>query len=142
MKKCDCYRERSVTFYNGIFGMQNYLEGYCVGTKECDACNCGGDESKCDFYPEKRKKNEKMLNTAEMWLKAQENNKTYLVEQGTVAYSKSKGLFYVSDHSLCDLINFKEWSINDFFNLKWAEIPEKTMTRTEAEKQLGIKIVG
>ena len=77
-----------------------------------------------------------------MWLKAKENNKTYLVEQGTIAYSKSKGLFYVSDHSLCDLINFKEWSINDFFNLKWAEIPEKTMTRTEAEKQLGIKIVG
>ena len=23
------------------------------GTKEVDVCNCGGDRSKCDFYPEK-----------------------------------------------------------------------------------------
>ena len=28
----------------------------CRGTKECDVCSCGGDESKCDFYPEKREK--------------------------------------------------------------------------------------
>lgn len=26
----------------------------CSGTKEVDSCNCGGDRSKCDFYPEKR----------------------------------------------------------------------------------------
>ena len=25
----------------------------CSGTKEVDVCNCGGDRSKCDFYPEK-----------------------------------------------------------------------------------------
>ena len=25
-----------------------------VGTMEVDSCYCGGDESKCDFYPEKR----------------------------------------------------------------------------------------
>lgn len=24
--------------------------GVCWGTKECEACSCGGDESKCDFY--------------------------------------------------------------------------------------------
>lgn len=30
--------------------------GVCWGTKECDACSCGGDESKCDFYEDKRKK--------------------------------------------------------------------------------------
>lgn len=26
----------------------------CWGTKERLYCNCGGDPSKCDFYPEKR----------------------------------------------------------------------------------------
>lgn len=26
----------------------------CDGTKEVDLCHCGGDKSKCDFYPEKR----------------------------------------------------------------------------------------
>lgn len=29
----------------------------CFGTKDREYCNCGGDESKCDFYPEKRNKN-------------------------------------------------------------------------------------
>lgn len=24
--------------------------GVCWGTKECEACSCGGDETKCDFY--------------------------------------------------------------------------------------------
>ena len=30
----------------------NFLgkRGVCWGTKECEACSCGGDESKCDFY--------------------------------------------------------------------------------------------
>lgn len=28
----------------------------CDGTKEIDLCHCGGDESKCDFYPEVREK--------------------------------------------------------------------------------------
>ena len=26
----------------------------CMGTAEVDPCKCGGDPSKCDFYPEKR----------------------------------------------------------------------------------------
>lgn len=30
--------------------------GVCWGTKECEACSCDGDESKCDFYEDKRKK--------------------------------------------------------------------------------------
>lgn len=30
--------------------------GVCWGTKECDQCNCGGDMSRCDFYPEVREK--------------------------------------------------------------------------------------
>ena len=30
--------------------------GVCWGTKEREACSCGGDESQCDFYEDKRKK--------------------------------------------------------------------------------------
>ena len=41
MTICDCYRaERN---YAGDIGV-------CIGTKECEACGCGGDQSKCDFY--------------------------------------------------------------------------------------------
>lgn len=32
-----------------------YPADRCWGTRECDPCSCGGDETKCDFYPEKRK---------------------------------------------------------------------------------------
>lgn len=28
----------------------------CWGTRERDACSCGGDQMKCDFYPEIREK--------------------------------------------------------------------------------------
>ena len=38
---CKCYHAE-----------RNFLGkiGVCWGTKECEACTCGGEESKCDFY--------------------------------------------------------------------------------------------
>ena len=47
MNKCNCYQE----IYN---------KSECWGTKERDVCSCGGDESKCNFYPEKRSAVHKM----------------------------------------------------------------------------------
>ena len=46
MVDCSCYQDK-----------KNFLgkRGVCWGTKEREACSCGGDASKCDFYPEKRK---------------------------------------------------------------------------------------
>lgn len=46
MEKCSCYH--AVDNWLG-------LPGVCWGTKEREPCRCGGDESKCDFYPEKKK---------------------------------------------------------------------------------------
>ena len=47
MNVCKCYRYE-----------MNFLNegGVCYGTKEREPCLCGGDESKCDFYPDKRQK--------------------------------------------------------------------------------------
>lgn len=28
----------------------------CFATKEMDVCDCGGDMGRCNFYPEKRRK--------------------------------------------------------------------------------------
>lgn len=47
MKKCECWHKGHPVFHGA--------SGQCYGTRECDPCDCGGDESKCDFYPEKRK---------------------------------------------------------------------------------------
>ena len=43
MKTCSCYRTR-------FKEAENAVHGYCIGTKECEDCSCGGDELKCDFY--------------------------------------------------------------------------------------------
>ena len=116
-----------------------YGESRCLGTKECDRCNCGGDESKCDFYPEKRKVAEKKMNTAEMWLKAQEDGKTYYSKDADALYSKEFGLVEERDISL-------KVSMGDFptfehlMRSEWEEV--KVMTKAEAEKKYGIRIVG
>ena len=126
---CDSY-----TTYSG--------ESRCLGTKEVEPCSCGGDESKCDFYPEKRKAAEKMLNTAEMWLKAQEDGKTYIVKQKTLAYSKERGLFYVTDLTSYNYLkDFKNWKFDQLLSLEWTEMSETIMTKAEAEKKFGIRIV-
>lgn len=116
-----------------------YGESRCLGTKEVETCSCGGDESKCDFYPEKRKEDEKKMNTAEMWLKAQEDGKTYYSKEADALYSKEFGLVEEGDIS-------QKVSMGDFptfehlMKSKWEEV--KVMTKAEAEKKYGIRIVG
>ena len=66
-KECDSYRTRKVRrylteyekgFYAALHGGTpvDYIvenQSYCMGTKECEFCTCGGDRRKCDFYPTK-----------------------------------------------------------------------------------------
>ena len=66
-KKCDSYRTKKVRryltdyekgFYTALHGRApaDYIvenKSYCMGTKECEFCTCGGDKRKCDFYPTK-----------------------------------------------------------------------------------------
>lgn len=48
MNKCNSY----IKDLDGLGG----VIPRCYGTKEREICQCGGDPSKCDFYPEKRNK--------------------------------------------------------------------------------------
>ena len=58
-KKCDSYRTRKVRRYFTEYEEESYSivdyivedQPYCMGTKECECCTCGGDKRKCDFYP-------------------------------------------------------------------------------------------
>ena len=133
MGQCDCYNVR----IDRIYGNETKY-GVCLGTKEVDRCNCGGDEFKCDFYPEKRKVVEKKMNTAEMWLKAQEDGKTYYSKEADALYSKEFGLVEEGDIS-------QKVSMGDFptfehlMKSKWEEV--KVMSKAEAEKKYGIRIV-
>ena len=51
IKECNCY-ERYTDPLGKSFGR-------CLGTKEIEICSCEGNESKCNFYPERRKKSRK-----------------------------------------------------------------------------------
>ena len=82
------------------------------------------------------------MNTAEMWLKAQEDGKTYIIKQQTLCYSKQRGLFYPTDlTSRNSLTNFNNFTMDKFFSLEWQEIQKEIMTKAEAETKFGIKIV-
>lgn len=131
MEKCSCYQTR----YKFVFS-RNVPVGVCLGTKECDECQCGGDESKCDFYPEKREKAKKELNTAEMWLAAQENEETYVTDFCDTSYSKEEG-FLTKDKTSY----FTTPSLNDWMNAMWRKQEKRKLTKEEAEKEFNIKIV-
>lgn len=45
--RCQCWRETP---------NRKWIDAVCIGTREQDACSCGGDQMKCDFYPEIREK--------------------------------------------------------------------------------------
>lgn len=71
MKKCDCYHEEKkkekysdltrgiILAKTGKLPKEDYhevIDARCWGTPECERCKCGGDRTKCDFYPEVREK--------------------------------------------------------------------------------------
>lgn len=62
MEKYDCYREgikaepRYSQYTGASVGSVDVKFAYCTGTRELDECSGGGDRTKCDFYPEIRKK--------------------------------------------------------------------------------------
>ena len=126
MERCECYYSRNVY-------------SVCLGAKELERCYCGGDKSKCDFYLEKRKAAEKKMNTAEMYIKANENGKTYYSESVDAFYSKEFGLVEAEDTT-------QKVQIGDFptfeylMQREWEEV--KAMTKAEAEKKYKIRIVG
>ena len=45
---CNCYSH-----------LKNDSRGYCWGTKDMEVCTCGGDKTKCDFYPDVKLKAQK-----------------------------------------------------------------------------------
>ena len=136
MIKCKCWDELvTIKGWDGNNNLYNYKQ-ICNGTKEQEECNCGGDVSKCNFYPEKRKE-KKSMNTAEMVIKANKDGKTY----------KAYDMLYNNQLGFHD-IKGKKWDadafkyVNDIFNLEWKLKPDNEMTKSEAEKRFNIKIVG
>ena len=143
MNKCSCWEEKYqiIGWHNAqtpMFSKKPIQR--CNGTKEREECTCDGDITKCTFYPEKRKE-KKTMNTAEMWIKAQEDRMCYemILPQSLndeVFYQKDRGLFDGSGFQ-ATLDNFEKF--DDFMKKQWRL---RTMTKSEAEAKFNIKIVG
>ena len=83
MKKtdiCECYytTTKHIVDYDWYdshaIGGYDKIVGHCNGTKEGEECSCGGDVSKCDFYPEKRtSKKEYHITSNREWLNSLSN---------------------------------------------------------------------
>ena len=125
MEKCNCY----------INHPWSDKYGYCMGTKNRDLCTCQGDESNCDFYPEKRNKK---MTTLEMMNVAKVNGKTYYAND----------LLYNTKFGFHNRLGNK-WQgsafdyLNDLFDVDYWKMDDTIyMTKSEAEEKYGIKIVG
>ena len=135
MEKCNCWEEKEIIMGYYLDQPVKKVKQICNGTKEREACNCNGDVKKCNFYPDKRKESESM-NTAEMWLKAQQDGKTYYC--GPLEYQKDFGLRYRETKGTPYQ---GAWvSLNHFMKERWCSYP--VMTKSEAEAKFNIKIVG
>lgn len=132
-RDCDCCRL-------GYF-KSNPDKYVCIGVKNPFVINDINVE--CTEYPEKRSE-ETIMNTAEMWLKANKDGKIYECIDGDIAYSKDMGLVDKDDFK-------KPWSIHawdyrmercldDIMSCEWREM-NNVMTVEEAEQKFGIKIV-
>lgn len=124
---------------NAWVAVSNSDKAFCAGIKEPVECSCNGDVSKCHFYPKKREK--QTMNTAEMWIKAQEDGMCYEAinkdgYEGSIIYQKDKGFFDEEDYQVAiETWNYPE----DLMNEQWQL---RTMTKSEAEAKFNIKIVG
>jgi hypothetical protein len=63
--KCNYYdvQNKRIYTYHQVAGQpitHDIDVGVCWGTREKDECSCGGDVTKCDFYPEVREKLRRM----------------------------------------------------------------------------------
>lgn len=75
------------------------------------------------------------MKTAEMWLAAQQDGKTYQADDDTY-YNAQLG-FVDSNGCRIDAEDFRY--VDDIMNLIWTNI--KTISRQEAEEKLGVKII-
>ena len=87
---------------------------------------------------------DKYMNTAEMWLKAQNDGKIYECVGEDIAYSKDMGLVDKDDFNrpwCLDAWEYKkQYGLDDLMSCKWQEM-DNTMTIEEAELKFGIKII-
>ena len=107
MQKCDCYdvaEEIIDWFADG--SPKTDLVSRCFGTKERDMCSCGGDRSKCDFYPDIR-------------AEARKDDKMYYETKGRLDFVATVDDIKVAIRD--KEWHRKDWSFDSTFELMWED---------------------
>lgn len=125
--KCDFYPEKRRRAEESHKNDHNNL----CQKEDKTTTSCVENNNKCTFD---EKSEGKEMNTAQMWLAAQSDGKTYKVND--MRYSRQKG-FHDKKGFRWNPDAFK--SIEEIMNCQWVECKE--MTRAEAEKKLGVDII-
>lgn len=131
--RCDCY--------HAIEEKPGKFRGECWGTKERDRVNCSGYIELCSNglkNPKPETPEIGLMSTAEMMIEAARTHKTY--KSGEMLFNTTKGAFGVNDGEPWPVSAFN--TIQEIFNLRWAEYADNVMTKAEAESKFNIKIVG
>lgn len=144
MAQCDFYPEKR----QHCCDEYRTMDGACAHREGPLTCPVVGDAWRCPLTAtenvevkvadiDKPNKNGTVIsmNTAEMWLAAQQNGKTYCT--GDMAYSAGRGLYDLCDDATWPLYAFN--SVDELMDYEWVEL--KTMTRAEAEKKLHARII-
>ena len=128
MEICKSYR--TMKGYN--------CHGRCAATKTMEICSCQGNRDNCTFYPEYRGQAKKILSTAEMWTKAQLDNKTYMCREYDMFYSKAKGIMINKTPDRIRYLDIMD-SFDELMFAEWEQI--NVMTIEEVEEAYGIKVI-
>ena len=131
--RCDCYHV--------IEEKPGKFRGECWGTKERDQVNCSGYTELCSNglkNPKPEAPEIGLMSTAEMMIEAARTHKTY--KSGEMLFNTTKGAFGVNDGEPWPVSAFN--TIQEIFNLRWAEYADNVMTKAEAESKFNIKIIG
>ena len=78
---------------------------------------------------------EKAISAKEMWLKAQEDEGIYITTDGDASYSVVDG-FIMENLNVSNIQTLSDW-----MNKIWKKQECRKMTKAEAEKEFGIKII-
>lgn len=136
MGMCEYYEERCIANCPPTF------THVCMGAKYAPEVDCGGDESKCSEYPEKRVKT---YTTAEMWIEAHKNPKKhffnteeFINSKNYLAYNESIGFYWKKGQQSSNLYT----NVLEFMSATWQEYtPTPTMTKAEVLEKYGVKVI-
>ena len=118
-----------------------YHDGRCFGTKEMDPVSCDGNPQKCKFNFLKKELNlqKDKMNTAEMWVKAQEDGKFYKCYD--VAYCRDYGFVDANDLKTPWFVEAVGGELDDFLKIQgWKEM-NNIISKSDAEEKLQMKII-